>query len=52
LKSGVPNKNTVARLETNILHPPKFCAGYASAPGQARVTQGLIQPVSLVERFL
>jgi len=32
LRSGVPNKNTAARLKSNILPPPKkFWAGYATA---------------------
>jgi len=31
LRSSVPNKNTVARIKSNILVPPKFWAGYASA---------------------
>jgi len=29
LRSSVPNKNTVARLKSNI-YPPKFWAGYVT----------------------
>jgi len=31
LRSCVPNKNTVARLRSNILATQKFWAGYANA---------------------